>query len=215
MRLVDFLLEKVGDALVHTARFVGTPVMKLLFKLRVVGKENIPSPPYIVASNHVSFLDPVFLGAVFPHPLHYMARWDFFIPKIAGTVIWTFHAFPVKKGAGADPQAFEYALQLLKRKRVVALFPEGTRSRTGSLGRFGHLVGAMALASGAPVVPVYLDGVFNVMPPDGGFKLAPVEVRIGEPIVLRDRDLGRGTFRRLSASAAELVRRSIEKLSSC
>ncbi len=214
MKFVDLLLEKTGDVLVHTARSFGTPLLKLLFRLKVTGKENIPSPPYIVASNHVSFIDPVFLGMAFPQPLHYMARWDFFIPKIVGTILWTFHAFPVRKGVGADPSAFEYAVDLLKKKRVVALFPEGTRSRTGTLGRFGHLVGALALASGAPIVPVYLDGLFEVMPPSGGFKLAPVEVRIGKPIAVGNRELGQGTFRKLSSSLAETVRKSIERLSS-
>ena len=110
-------------------------LFKLWLRLEVRGTEHIPARgPVVLACNHLSLLDPPVLGEAATRRIHCMAKEELFHNPIFGYIIRSLGAFPVRRGA-ADRNAIKHGMELLKRGEVVAVFPEGTRSKTGALGR--------------------------------------------------------------------------------
>jgi 1-acyl-sn-glycerol-3-phosphate acyltransferase len=151
---------------------------KLAFAVRVSGTENVPpSGALIVASNHVSYLDPPLLGTWFPRVIHFMAKQELFEKPVFGPLIRAVHAFPVNREVG-DRGAIRHALRVLKSGGVVGIFPEGRRNLDGEAQARS---GAVLLASTAqcPVVPVAL---VNTRQAAKRLRASHVEVRIGTPM---------------------------------
>ena len=133
------------------------PVLWLLFKiglrLHVEGEDNIPAEgPLVIASNHLSLLDPPVIGAAATRKVHFMAKQELFVP-ILGTIYKALGAFPVRRG-GADRAAIKHGIDILKDNKVLAIFPEGTRSKTGKLGKAEPGALMMASKAMATIVPV-------------------------------------------------------------
>lgn len=146
--------------------------------LRAEGWENIPrSGPVIIAANHVSNWDPVVVALVVNRPIHFMAKASLFKFKIMDKIFRLLHAFPVKRGV-PDRQAIRQALLVLEEGKILGIFPEGARNKTGDLKALAG-VGMIALKSGAPVVPIACLGTRHTLP-CGWFD--PLRVRIGKPI---------------------------------
>jgi 1-acyl-sn-glycerol-3-phosphate acyltransferase len=163
-----------------------TPVLHLVTRVRVEGREHVPRRgPVILAANHRSFLDSIFLPLVVRRRVTFVAKAEYFDdPKTA----WFFRGvgqIPIRReGGSAGERALASATEVLRNGRVFGIYPEGTRTRDGFLHR-GHTgVARLALRSGAPIVPVGLVGTDEVQPVD---KRLPrlfrhVTVRFGEPI---------------------------------
>lgn len=133
----------------------------VFLRIRVQGQENIPrNGPVILCSNHVSWLDPLLLGAMGPRRLFYMTKAEAFASPLAALILRTVGAFPVRRHT-ADRGAIRKALELLHRGKTVALFPEGTRSRTGSLGKAEPGAALLALWSESDVLPVAICGDYR------------------------------------------------------
>lgn len=127
------------------------------FKITVIGKENIPVEKggRIIASNHVSNNDPPFIGIVVKGKFTFMAKEELFRNRFFGWLIKKLGAFPVKRGA-KDFAAIDKAIESLNDGRTFIIFPEGTRSKTGELGRPKSGVSIIAVRAKAPVVPVFI-----------------------------------------------------------
>lgn len=159
-------------------------IFKIFFRLQVTGAENVPGTgPVIICSNHISWLDPPLMGAVMKRRTSYMAKEELFDNFLLGLICRKLEAFPVKRKA-ADRRALKTALQILNQGRVLALFPEGTRSKTGKLGKPLPGVGFIALKSGAPVVPAAIKGPYKLF--------RPIEVSFGPPLVFDSRGNDKG-----------------------
>lgn len=178
-----------------------------MFRVRSLGADRLPEPPYILAGNHVSYLDPALLWCVAPRPVHFMAKTELWDIGWLGWALDQFWAFPVNR-AGADREAIATATRLLGEGDIIAMFPEGTRQRDGS-GELGEAQGGVAFIAaraGVPVVPVGISGTDKAWPP--GKKL-PRFVRVtmsyGEPVHPDDFEGGRKE--RVAAMTAELMRR--------
>ena len=132
-------------------------IFKIFLRLEVIGLENIPKTgPVVIASNHASLLDPPLIGSSASRQVYFMAKEELFVP-IFGQICASLGAFPVKRGE-VDLNAMKHALQILKNKKVLGIFPEGTRSKTGALGHAEP--GALAIANKgkALVVPTAVIG---------------------------------------------------------
>jgi len=164
-----------------------------LFKFKAYGTENIAvSSSYLVAGNHRSYLDPIFvMMALRPRPMRYMAKEEFFkIPVVARLATYA-GAFPVKRGS-ADIKVLKRAVAMLKRGELVGIFPEGTRGRGQSdeelQSRPAHEgVAAITHLAKCEVVPVHLWGTNMISPPGKRLWRFPcVTVCFGEPLSIYD-----------------------------
>lgn len=133
-------------------------IFKIWLRWEVFGRENIPvEGPVVIAANHLSLLDPPVLGAAATRKVHFMAKSELFKPAWFGALIRKLGAFPVRRGA-MDRDAIKTGLTILKENKVLAVFPEGTRSKTGELGRAGGGAFMMAVKCKAKIVPAYIYG---------------------------------------------------------
>lgn len=130
----------------------------IVYHIVVIGGENIPKEKggYIIASNHVSNNDPPVVGITFKGKYTFMAKQELFeINPLFTWLIKKLGAFPVKRGA-KDSSAIDRALESLKEGRIFVIFPEGTRSKDGTLGHAKSGVTLIAAQAKVPVVPVYI-----------------------------------------------------------
>jgi len=200
---------------------VVAPILRLLFRPRVEGLENVPHyGPLIVASNHLSFIDSFIIPLVIPRPVTYIAKADYFTGRgLKGRFVrWfltTLGHIPVRRGAQrAAMGALEQGLQVLENSGAFAIYPEGTRSPDGRLYRGRTGVGWLVLASGARVLPVGVIGTEKIQPLGASvpriFGPRPT-VRIGQPMDFSQyRDLPPARARRVITD--EIVA-TIQKLS--
>ena len=156
---------------------------RLWFRLSVVGQDRVPREgQLLLASNHLSVLDPALIGSVMPRELDYMAKTELFRIPGFGPLIRALNAHPVDR-SGSDSAALRLALRLLGDGRAVLVFPEGTRGVEGSLQRARAGAGMLAALSGAPVLPVYIQGTGRALPKGAVLpRPARVTVAFGEPI---------------------------------
>ena len=147
---------------------------------------NIPREgAFILASNHISNLDPVVLGICSVRRINFMAKIELFKGAL-GFFLSRLGAFPVKRGE-ADLGAMKEALKRLKNGRVVLIFVEGTRRIGNEPSKAQAGVGFLAMKSGVPVVPVFVQGTNQVMAPGTKFfKRGVVTATFGEPFFVND-----------------------------
>jgi 1-acyl-sn-glycerol-3-phosphate acyltransferase len=155
-------------------------IITLIARLDVCGLHNVPRKgPLLLAPNHLAWTDIPLIPLHLPFKVVYMAKEEYFTSNIAWLTRFL-GAFPVKRGEG-DRQALRTAEEQLKKGNVVIVFPEGTRSRTGTLAQ-GHAgLGMIALRTGVPVIPVAIWGSENVLKKLG----ARVTICYGEPLVFK------------------------------
>ena len=135
-----------------------------LWRTRVFNRHFEPtSGPAVYICNHQSFLDPIVMSMALRRPMNYMARDSLFRTPGFGRLIRALNAFPVRRGA-ADTAALKEALRRIKAGGQVVVFPEGTRTRDGRIGKFLSGVALLARRSGAATVPVLIDGAFECWP---------------------------------------------------
>lgn len=166
------------------------PISGVLFRLWSRGVENIPAEgPAILASNHLSFSDSVFLPLVVPRRIVFLAKADYFTGKgFKGRITAGFMrgvgTIPVDRGGGrAGEAALQTGIRVLEEGDLFGIYPEGTRSPDGRLYRGKTGVARLAIESGAPVIPVAMVGTDKAQPIGQRLpRLHRVGVLIGEPL---------------------------------
>ena len=125
----------------------------IIFRTRVIGAENIPqNGAFILAANHVSNWDPPFLGTFIEREVCYMGKEELFKNPVMAWICRHLYVFPVKRGA-ADKTAIKTAVKILRDGKCLGIFPEGTRSKTGKLGKAEAGVSLIAAMTKAPIIP--------------------------------------------------------------
>nr|WP_302328480.1 lysophospholipid acyltransferase family protein [Salirhabdus salicampi] len=171
-------------------KFICSIIYRFLYRIEVVGRENIPKKgSVIVCSNHISNLDPPLVGITCPRPVHFMAKEELFHKKGIGWILRNVKAFPVKRGM-RDREALRKALNVLKEQETLGLFPEGTRSKTGEVKKGLAGAGFFALRSDAVVIPCAIIGPYE--------KFKKLKVVYGKPVQIEE-------LREQKASAQEVV----------
>ncbi len=160
-------------------------ILKIFFGFKVEGKENIPkNPPYLIASNHVSYLDPIVIGSAFPHKVRFMAKKELFENRFLFWLLNQLGVFPVDRDS-LDISSVKKSIKILKDGGVLGIFPEGTRSKDGKFKGANKGVVGIAVKGGAPIVPVALKGTYEAWPAEKKFpRPYRIKVKIGKPIDL-------------------------------
>ena len=210
----------MSDDNIYAHDYVYPPVIgglrtafKLLgLKLHVVGSDNVPtSGPAVMASNHISHLDFIFVGLgarASKRYVRFMAKESIFANRVAGPLMRGMHHISVDREAGL--QSFRDALGALKSGEIVGLFPEATISRSFEPKEFKSGAERLAKASKAPLIPVGVWGSQRLWTYDERASLkqrgVPISIYVGEPI---DPSLtGEAASAELRARVIELVHRA-------
>ena len=167
-------------------KVVLTPILRFFFRVRVEGMEHIPDEgPAILASNHVSFSDSIFLPMVLRRRVTFVAKAEYFEKR---KTAWFFRAvgqIPIKReGGSASQRALQSAKGVLQRGRLFGIYPEGTRSPDGRLYK-GHTgVARLAVQTDAPVLAVAMVGTRQAQPIGQGMPrlFMPITVRFSKPM---------------------------------
>ena len=145
-------------------RFIFRVIFGLMFRPKIIGSENLPaSGGFILSANHVSNWDPPILATFIDREVCYMAKEELFKNPILAAALHGINVFPVKRGA-ADKGAIKHAVKVLKSGDALGIFPEGTRSKTGKIGKAESGVSLIAAMTKAPIVPAALvntDKIFS------------------------------------------------------
>src|SRR5674536_316769 len=172
LRTVPDLVRRGGDLFYWLTKVILTPILRFLFRPYVEGLENVPEAGgVILASNHVSFSDSVFLPLVVPRRVTFLAKSDYFVGRgIVGRLKVSFFRgigqVPLDRSGGAASEAaVRTALRILADGNVLGIYPEGTRSPDGRLYRGKTGVARMALDARVPVAPVAMIGTYEIQPP--------------------------------------------------
>ena len=173
----------VNPVVLLIVRAILTPLFLIYLQMKRIGREHIPSEgPVILASNHRSFFDPFVIGTMTRRPVYYVAKEELFAyNRLLSWLLNALGAFPVTRGAG-DQETIETAKIILGRGEIVLMFPEGTRTRPGALGKPKRGVGRLALETGAPVVPIAIIGTEDIR---RGWRIRPRKVRLRAGPALR------------------------------
>ena len=155
----------------------GTPVV-------IEGAERIPSGSVVYASNHSSMFDIWALAATLPGSVRFVAKAELTrIPFFGRGMLSQGHVSIDRFNRQRAFQAYEKAAATIRSGISTIVFPEGTRSKTGELQPFKNAPFGLAIAAQVPLVPVYVDRTFDIMP-KGGWRVhsRPIVVQVGEPI---------------------------------
>lgn len=158
-------------------------VNPVLFPLTIVGRENIPAKgAFVVASNHISNMDPPLVSYAVHRPIFHIAKKSLFNNKFFGLLLYSVGAFPIQR-EGSDVSAMRECLRKLKAGYPLALFPTGTRVTDEQAAAAKGGVGFLAVKGKVPVIPVKITGTDLVMPKGAkGLQKHPVRIVIGKPL---------------------------------
>lgn len=135
-----------------------------LWRFRAFGLENIPRcGGVLLAANHQSYLDPPLVASVLSREMHFMARRSLFRNPVFRVIIAGCNAFAIERDT-ADVKGVKEAIARLEAGNILLVFPEGTRTVNGSIGRMKPGIGVLAERAAVPIVPVLIEGAHRVWP---------------------------------------------------
>ncbi|MEQ8719234.1 MAG: lysophospholipid acyltransferase family protein [Acidimicrobiales bacterium] len=167
------------------ARCVARPVFGLLWRVRVSGVGNIPAGGAIIAANHQSVIDSFFLGVHLPRPVVFIGKAEYLDSWKTRYLFPALGMIPIDRSGGtSSAPALDFGADLLEEGRLLGVYPEGTRSRTGRLHKGRTGIARLAFRTGVPVVPVGIVGTRAIQPPDVACPrpFMRAELRIGRPV---------------------------------
>ena len=204
----------------QVSRALAGPFLHLLWRPEITGSDQIPATGgAIIASNHLSIVDSVFLPLVLRRPLTFAAKSEYFTgrspgQRFAGAYLRATKQLSVDRSeARAAQDMLDAALALLKSGELFGIYPEGTRSPDGRLYRGRTGVGWLALHSGLPVIPVAMIGTDKVLPPGHTVpRFHKIRMRVGEPLTF-DAYRDAGPTAKARRAVTDEVMKAIQALS--
>jgi 1-acyl-sn-glycerol-3-phosphate acyltransferase len=203
--------RRVEDAVIgflrKVTRWVITSYFRVFYALRI---ENQPdwrrSGPVILAPNHVSFADPLFVQAAWPRHLTFLMTEAIWKLKAINWFFRFWGAIPVPDGEAVKATSIKEALKAIRAGKPVVIFPEGKISVDGKLNAGSPGVAALMGRARVPVIPMAILGSYDVLPDRANFpRIAKVTVRFGAPISPPEGDLDREGLRRFAAQVMDAI----------
>ena len=164
--------------------FVGYNILWILVRgvlgLKTCGRGNLPQKgKVIIAPNHVSYLDPPCMGVVVRREIYSLAKKELFRISIFGEMLKAINVIPIKRG-GAGGSSLKKVIEYLNRGEGVVVFPEGTRSRDGNIGKAKRGIGLLVVKAKAPVLPVLIEYGHNF------FYFKSIKIKFGKLLYYND-----------------------------
>lgn len=181
-------------------------VLKVFNRLEVIGSENVPEKGgVIVAANHVSYLDPLVIGAALKRRATYIAKQELFKVPLLSIFVKSF-SFPVDRDR-PQPSTIKETIKKLKSGALIVMFPEGGRSPDGNLLDAKRGTGMIAAIARVSVVPALIDGTDNALPA-GRKILRPSKIRVifGNPIEVKEEEKDKHFQERISKDIMEAIK---------
>lgn len=184
-------------------------ISRICFSFRTIGTEHVPKRGgLLIAANHSSYLDIPLLGSGIRRRVAFLGRQDLFpLPGLRPILQWL-GWIPIRMDR-LDRTGFGLATSLINKGQAVVIFPEGKRSEDGQLKAGKQGLGVLVAETGCPVVPVYLEGIHNVLPVGARWpRLQPVRVIVGKPIdftSVQGRLSGKQFYRYVSQTVMEHI----------
>ena len=148
----------------YVVRAICWLILKIFWRMKIIGIENLPqSGGLIIASNHVSYLDPAVLAASLNRKIYFIAKKEVFKNTFVSFIFKNLNAISVDRG-NADILAFKKAINILREEKVLGIFPEGTRSSNGELQELKLGAIKIAMKTGVPILPVGIIGTHEIYP---------------------------------------------------
>jgi 1-acyl-sn-glycerol-3-phosphate acyltransferase len=152
-----------------------------LHRVKIEGRENVPTGGCLIVANHVSFMDPTTVGWAVERELYYLGRKTLFKPPFLSWFLPICNVLPVDRD-GRDSSGLRRIIRMLREGAAVLIFPEGTRSPDGRLQPAEAGTGLVAVKAGVPVLPVRVFGTFESLSRHDKFPhFHPIRVVIGRP----------------------------------
>lgn len=188
------------------AHGIFTVISKIFFPVRLSGIKNIPPKDgFIIASNHLSNLDPMLLGIASGRRLSYVAKESLFTTKIVKFFLHQVGAFPIRRETG-DVSAIKEALKRLKQGGGLVIFPEGTRKALRTDKKVQPGIGLLAVKSGAAIIPAFISDSDKVLPPgEKSIKPGKIHISFGKAVIYSSNEP--------YLKVAEAIMQSIDSLS--
>ena len=186
-------------------------IMPVVARIKVSGLENIPKKTSVIyIANHQSFLDIPTLMSLLPGSFRFIVSKDYFsFPVFGGFTARSGHLPINREAAGEAHKTLFKATELLKGGKSLVVFPEGTRSHDGRLGKFKRGAFTIAFETGTAVVPIAISGSYKIMHRKSYFiQPGKIEVKIGRPINLKEGKPNKEIYE----TTAQFVRGEIEKM---
>jgi len=169
-------------------RLLSAIALKILFRFKAKGLEHIPKRGgFILASNHVSYLDPIAVGVACQRKLNYMGKEELFCNPLFSRFLSRINVFPVKRDS-ADLSALKEAMRRVRMGEALVLFPEGSRRFDGASHEPYPGIGFLAAKLSVPVIPAFIKGTEKALPAGAKFiRLTNISVRFGKQISIERR----------------------------
>ncbi len=185
----------------HIIKFFLKIAYAVLFRVKVIGKENIEDgKPYIICPNHISCWDPPLMAARLKrNDVYILAKEELYINAFVKWLAKKTNVLPVKRGK-QDVSLLKTCIKVLKENHIVLLFPEGTRNGIEKRGKLQNGAVVMNLSSGAPIIPVGIQASYKLF--------SKVTVNIGKPmdfIEYKDKKADKETLDMLSNKLMEEI----------
>ena len=181
--------------------------LRLFHHLRVYGRDLCPaSGPLVIVANHSSYLDPPLIAVAYRHRrVRFMAKRELWGGRFLSWYLNSIGTVPVDRGSGSK-DALQNAIDVVKAGGCLGIFPEGTRTKTGELGRARSGAVIVAVSTKAKLLPVYIEGTFQSLP-SGAKKLRfhPIVVYTGDPFSLTEEQCDLSDRRKVRETAEMLM----------
>lgn len=177
--------------------------------MKIYGRKNIPkNGGFILAGNHVSYLDPVVLAAACPRKLSFMAKEELFSDSFSSCFFSLIDVFPVKRNS-ADISALKEAIRRVKASKALALFPEGSRRFDGESTESHAGIGFLAARLDVPIIPAFVEGTESALPRGAKFiRPGKISVYFGKQICIEKNVHYRDIAQQIMVSISNLEKNS-------
>lgn len=175
-----FVLHKI-------IQFIIRVIFSALYRVEVTDSYKVPRKgKLIICSNHISYVDPVVIGAFIPRCIYFMAKKELYSSRFLASLITFLNAFPVNRHT-LDRKAFNTSFEVLRDENALGLFPEGTRSTDGILREGKKGIGFISAFSNTPILPVALSGTNKIIQkPHKRVFFPKIRLIVGDMIDVKD-----------------------------